>query len=362
MTKAYLRTGLAVASLWIGIGLLNGAQFYFGTRREGAVTIDLRDALVWQTANWFTWAILTPVVVFGATRVPLRRAAGPIAFHVAGSLVVTAAWLFASEALTGLNPGLLKPDRSFLVSYLARLRPSFQFQFNVVVYWGIVLATLVIGNHRRERERERQALQLRERLTAAELHALRLQMQPHFLFNTLHAIGSLIRENDATAALATLEQLSRMLRLTLDAGERSTVPLAQEVDLAKLYADIQMTRFGEYLNFVFDVPADALDVPVPSLLLQPLVENAVRHGVSQRADAGEVIVAATITRGLLQLTVRDNGPGLQASGNVQGGLGLSITRGRLALLYGDAARITIANHVDGGAIVTVVLPVAGAAP
>ena len=323
---------------------------------------DLRDALTWQTATWFTWALLTPIVVAGALRVPLRRAPGPIAFHVAGSLLTTAAWLLVSEMLSGLNPRISGLDRPFIDRYLARLTPSFQFQFDVLIYWGIVLATQTIDNRRRERERERQAIELRERLAAAELHALRLQMQPHFLFNTLHAIGSLIRENDATAALATLEQLSRMLRMTLDSGGRHTVPLAQEVELARLYAEIQATRFGEYLTFVFDVPAETHDVPVPSLLLQPLVENAVRHGTSSRTEPGEIIVTASIESGRLRLTVRDNGPGVQESREASGGLGLSITRGRLALLYGSDGSLTLANHPVGGAIVTVTLPIVESRP
>jgi signal transduction histidine kinase len=363
VTKAHLRTGLAVAGLWIGLGLVNGAQFYLGTRREGVPAVDLRDALLWQTAMWFTWAALTPFVVAAATRVPLRRAPGPIMFHVVASLLATAAWLLVSEALSGLNPRMPPAaDRAFLARFAARLVPSFQFQINVLVYWGIVLSTQIISTRRRERERDRLAMELREKLTAAELHALRLQMQPHFLFNTLHAVGSLIRENDAPTALATLEQLSRMLRMTLDSGERQTVPLSHELELARLYADIQTTRFAECLTFVFDAPPEVLDVPVPSLLLQPLVENAVRHGVSKRPDLGEVVVTARIDGRHLRLTVRDNGPGVATANVAPSGRGLSITRGRLALLYGEAGRLTLANQPEGGAIATVTLPLAAAAP
>jgi two-component system, LytTR family, sensor kinase len=210
----------------------------------------------------------------------------------------------------------------------------------------------------RYREREIRAAQLQAQLSDAKLLALKSQLQPHFLFNTLHSISSLMLR-DVQSADTMIARLSDLLRMSLEDEGQHLISLKRELDFTQAYLDIEKIRFGERLTVVFNVPPEALDVLVPHLLLQPLVENSIKHGISKRSAAGEIIVGARLNRGTLDLMVRDNGSGNTkpgVPGALDSGLGLKGTRERLRTLYGDDQRLDINFLAEGAVEVTISLP------
>jgi sensor histidine kinase YesM len=196
------------------------------------------------------------------------------------------------------------------------------------------------------KDRERVALE--GQLALAELKALRMQLQPHFLFNTLHAIGVLIH-SDPKAAHVMLTRLAELLRLSLDTASEPELPLEVELAFVEKYLAIQRARFGDRLTVRYALEPDAMRGLVPTLVMQPLVENALEHGVAPHARPGVIEIAVSRTADVLTIRVRDNGDGLsEGEGLLRSGVGLANTRGRLRQLYGDRSRLTLANAVGGG--------------
>lgn len=219
--------------------------------------------------------------------------------------------------------------------------------------------------HRRYRERERVTLQLETKLARAQLEALKIQLQPHFLFNTLNTISALLHR-DAEAADRVLSRLGDLLRLSLQHSGKQEVMLRQELEFLERYLEIQQTRFQDRLTVRFDTDPEVLDALVPTLVLQPLVENAVRHAIEPRAARGHLDIRARRRDGRLRLEVADDGPGLGPAGpgDINGagipstgsGIGLANTRARLEQLYGKGHRFTLANAPAGGLVVTLEIP------
>jgi LytS/YehU family sensor histidine kinase len=232
---------------------------------------------------------------------------------------------------------------------------------DVILYVATAAAALALAYGRESRERELRAARLQTQLAEAQLHALGAQLQPHFLFNTLNAISALVR-HEPKRAEQLIARLSELLREMLDNGDRAEVTLGEELAFLEKYVDIQEARFGPRLRVAFEVAPAALDARVPRLVLQPLVENAIRHGVSRRTGGGTVTVTASCcgegtdgAGGRLTLTVRDDGVGLAAAG-APDGVGLRTTRARLRQLYGDAQEFTIAPADGGGTVCVVRIP------
>jgi two-component system LytT family sensor kinase len=230
------------------------------------------------------------------------------------------------------------------------------------IYIPIIVIAHAVLYYTRYREREIRAAQLQAQLSDAKLLALKSQLQPHFLFNTLHSISSLMLR-DVQAADTMIARLSDLLRMSLEDEGHHLISLKRELDFTQAYLDIEKIRFGERLTVSFDVPPEALDVAVPHFLLQPLVENSIKHGISKRSTAGEIMVGARLTRGNLNLVVRDNGAGNNQRAGVPGpmdsGIGLRGTRERLRTLYGDDQRLDINFLPDGAVEVTISLPFRG---
>jgi two-component system, LytTR family, sensor kinase len=224
---------------------------------------------------------------------------------------------------------------------------------------GIVVVAQAIEFYRRAQERERQAVALREQLTHAQLDALRSQLHPHFLFNTLNGAATLMH-TDVAAADRMLTQLSDLLRATVAYSGTHEIPLGEELELLERYLGIMRVRFRDRLTVQVDAGAEARQALVPAFLLQPLVENALRHGISAKPGPGRVDVRATRDDGRLRITVTDDGPGL--AGRAGEGVGLTNTRERLAQLYGDAQELRLERSPDGGAQVLVSLPWRAAPP
>jgi two-component sensor histidine kinase len=229
---------------------------------------------------------------------------------------------------------------------------------DIFKYWIVVLGYLGWHYYQAFRERERQAAALSIELAQARLQALRMQINPHFLFNTLNAISALIHENpDAADRMIVL--LSQLLRRTLERSDMQEVPLREELEFLRGYLQIEQMRFPDRLTVMFDVDPNAQDLLVPHLILQPLVENALRHGILPREEAGRIEISARLAgANRLELTVRDNGIGLPATRGTAkgGGIGLPNIRSRLAQLYGDAQHFEIANAAAGGATAFIRIP------
>jgi signal transduction histidine kinase len=230
---------------------------------------------------------------------------------------------------------------------------SAYFLFYLLVFWLVLGIAYALDFYRRYRERELHAAHLEGQLAVAQLQVLKMQLQPHFLFNTLHAISALIHQN-VEVADRMVARLGELLRTTLDSAGIQEVSLRQELAFIEPYLEIEQARLGPRLTIRIEAEASILDARLPNLLLQPLVENAVRHGVAAHAGPGVIEIRACRERDLLKLTIRDNGRGL--SSNYVEGVGVSNTRARLRQLYGAAQRFEMHNHPEGGLLVTVALP------
>jgi two-component system LytT family sensor kinase len=316
--------------------------------------------VVWLTTA-YAWAFLAPFVWWLARRFPIEQKtwARIVGLHLVSSF----GFALIEEVLFALiTPifGLPWFPRNFAATFRAVL--PIDFHLNVIIYWTIVGVQHGVSYYRKFLEREKlsaqlelRATQLESQLTQANLNALKMQLHPHFLFNTLNAIVVLVRQHRTAEADEMLTNLSELLRQTLDGWETQEVPLRREVELINLYLDIQRVRFQDRLTVEMSLSPATLDALVPSLLLQPLVENAIRHGVSKSSAPVRIELKSNLRNSLLEIQVCDDGPGVSAesSGN---GVGLSNTRARLEQLYGERQSLRLDGRAGGGTVATVLLP------
>jgi LytS/YehU family sensor histidine kinase len=227
----------------------------------------------------------------------------------------------------------------------------------VILYASIVAIGYVLESRRRLALQETETARLNELLTRSQLEALRRQIEPHFLFNTLNGIAALVREGRNAAATNMIAGLSDLLRRVLEVSERHEVALGEELEFLQKYLDIQKMRFAERIRLSVDVPEELRTAQVPSLLLQPIVENSIKHGIAKRAHGGRIEIKASRSDGVLMLNVYNDGPALREDNGLSGaGTGIYNIRTRLRSLYGDAFRLTIANQGPSGVGVSVSLP------
>jgi LytS/YehU family sensor histidine kinase len=230
------------------------------------------------------------------------------------------------------------------------------FVLNCIIYWAVLGIGYGIQFYRKYREGVLRASHLETQLVQAQLQALKMQLHPHFLFNTLNAISTLVRKNRNKSATDMIAGLSDLLRLTLESVGVQKVPLKQELDFLETYLEIEQTRFEDRLRIQMDIHPDTLEAFVPNLLLQPLVENAIRHGIAPHSSGGCVEIKARRDEDRLWLQVRDDGPGLPEGDVLNTGVGLVNTRARLERLYGTRHRFSLSNAPTGGAVVTLEIP------
>jgi two-component system, LytTR family, sensor kinase len=223
------------------------------------------------------------------------------------------------------------------------------------IYAAVLGVATTLGYHRRFRERELRAAQLEAQLALAQVQALKMQVHPHFLFNTLHAVTVLIRE-DPAAATRVVTRLGDLLRLTLSRATTAQVSFRRELEILTLYLEIERTRFHDRLEITYDVQPATLGALVPDLILQPLVENAIRHGVSPNAGTGRIDVRSRRDGDWLMLEIRDNGAGLAEGRTRPDGIGLTTTRARLERLYGNRQELTLDNLAEGGCVARIRIP------
>ena len=339
--------------LWSAVSLLFAVQ---------AVTHERTDALhvlLTNAASFAPCAIFTPLIVWTSLR--YRPDAGGARRAAIAQGLALATFLIVGGAMMGWFEWAL-PWRPAGAGVGVAMREAITryFAINMLLYAVVAAAAMTWGYAREARERSVRAARLQAQLAEAQLHALGAQLQPHFLFNTLHVISALVRP-DPRRAEQLIARLSELLREMLDSGDRVEVPLREELRFLEKYADIQEARFGPRLRVLFEISGDALDVAVPRLVLQPLVENAVRHGLAPRSAAGQVIVRASCALGRLHLAVEDDGVGVPPGGPSRSCVGLGTTRARLEQLHGAAASFSILPAPGGGTICTIELPCAARA-
>lgn len=262
----------------------------------------------------------------------------------------------AGASLAGTNGFSPPPAMKFVRPSLLQ-RAAFKTQFIVPVYWCIVCVCWGLNHLQDSRERERRALELEARLAEANLRVLKMQLQPHFLFNALNAIASLIHE-DPDAADDMIGALSQFLRMNLEASAENEVALERELEFVDGYLHIQQARFGERLRFERDIESAARNAMVPPFILQPLLENSIRHGIESRESGGTVTLRARRSAEKLHLEVADDGGGFRDGEllNRSDGLGLSNTKARLQALYGEQHQLLLTQNRPNGACVTIEIP------
>lgn len=305
--------------------------------------------LPYGLSSWYPWVLLTPGMLWLSQRFRFQRGSvllacgvhfvsGPI-FGSAKSLVR----VFAMTELMGLNVGV----QSIGVGTVS---------IEAFTYWVFVAAYNGLLYYRRYREREIRTSQLETRLAQAQLQVLKMQLHPHFLFNTLHAISTLM-QRDIDTADRMVSRLSELLRLSFDNVELQEVSLRRELDFLDLYLDIERIRFGDRLQIEKEIAPETLDALVPNLILQPITENAVNHGISRIASTGRIMLRAAKQDGMLRVEVCDNGPGFAEDAAADPSrVGLANTRARLEYLYGAQGRIVFEAPSEGGTIVRLLIP------
>lgn len=307
-------------------------------------------------AQWWGWGLMAPLIVMADRRLPFsgkefgRRAVA----HIPISLVCTAVYVYVFFVLRVLIGSLKWPDLQF--GKILR-GGSGWFVWSLLIYWLIVGILQAYRYYERYLGSELRAERLEKSYSLARLNALRMQLDPHFLFNALNTISSHV-ERDPRLTRNMIEHLGDLLRMSLETKDRQEVPLAEELAFLDHYLEIQKIRFGDQLEVVIDVAPEVRYASVPSLFLQPLVENAIRHGISRRVSGGTVRVMARGVEDRLVVTIEDDGVGLPPAWSIDhsGGLGLSVTRERMAGLYPGEHVFAVRRRTEGGTAVEIQLP------
>jgi len=355
LISRFLPRAAGLAVFWTLVGLAFASQFYLSSTLLGR-SITWGQAISYSLGDWYVWAFLSVPILMLARRFPPEggapwRTAG---IHLVAALVASLVYVVVRSLVGQVHSLLIDEPVTFAEIFRPLLVKTFP--FNLLVYGVIISISHAIDYYRKYHERTVHTLELEKHLAEARLQALLRQLKPHFLFNTLNGIASLMH-SDVDAADRMLVRLGELLRLTMSHPGQPLTRLRDEIAFIEKYLEIERIRFRDRLAVAYEIEPAALDAEVPSLLLQPLVENAIRHGIEPHARAGRLVLTARRTPGFLELEVRDNGAGQPAGGFTRVGIGIGNTRARLTELYGAQHRFELANHPDGGLVVRVILPV-----
>jgi len=350
MTKWLGRSALAVAG-WTAIGFIFALP---GLAGGGA----WRGSLLGPLAQWWSWGLLAPLILAADRRLPLSGKQLPkrLAAHLLFSLLFTTIYIHvfaAARAIVGVGTWDAVLDVKTLTGALRGM-----FLWSWLIYWLIVGAWQAYQYYGRYLAGELRMERLEKQFTEARLNALRMQLDPHFLFNALNTISSQVERNPKLAR-GMIEHLGDLLRLSLENRDRRDIPLAEELAFLDHYLAIQKIRFGDRLQIEIRISPEVQYAAVPSLFIQPLVENAIRHGISGRASGGRVIVSAERAGEQLRIRVLDDGVGLPPGWTLErcAGLGLSVTRDRITGLHADGASyFAVGPRAGGGTEAEVRLP------
>ena len=355
---------------WLMIGLSFTFNYYFFAEHYVAIfkkPPTLIQMLVWELPYWLLWAGLAPLIFWLAQRFPIDRDRwfNNSFLHISACVTLS----IAHRAIYLIIGWLLHVAAYKELTSIPQLYSSdilFNLPTGFMSYGTIFLVSYVINYYRRHQEEGLKISRLKAELieaqlqvTEAQLQALKMQIHPHFLFNTLNSISALLDE-DVDAADQMLARLGDLLRMTLENSGAQEVTLQEELEFLRCYLEIEQVRFHDRLTVNMKIEPDTLEAHVPNLILQPIVENAVRHGIVSRIAPGQIEISAKRSGSALQLQVRDNGPGLHcgeaSSGRIKEGLGLANTRARLEQLYRAAHRFEISDAPEGGLQVTLEVP------
>src|SRR5262245_1842994 len=344
---------------WTLIGLVFAAVSYGVALSQNDKRFGIAASLRLNLVLFYLWGVFSPIILRFCRRfrVEFRRLSiRNLMVHVPAIVLFAAVHETLLLAILWFIRPSARSELPTIADYYAR-------HFGYGFYIDLIIASLiVIGAHALLyyddfRASELQQSSLKTQLAQAQLHALKMQLHPHFLFNTLHSISSLVLE-DPPKANSMIARLGDFLRLTLENSDQQLVSLKQETEFLRSYLEIEQVRFGERLTVSFQLEPQTLSAHVPHLILQPVVENAIQHAIAPRAARGQINIEAKRIDSLLRLEVRDNGPGITSNGGLlrKKGLGLNNVRTRLHQIYGSAFRFELTNARDGGVTVVMEIP------
>ena len=349
------------------LGVLVSAQHWAVMQLDNVPTDwkTVGHALLKELPFWYLWVLLAPIVVIAVRKVPLIR--GRLTWAIPAHVLIALITVLIHGALQLFiyrETGFPTQPGSFWSVFRSAI--LFRVTLGLLGYTLLFAVVMAAEYYDRFRERERAAATLSVQLAEARLAALRMQLNPHFLFNTLNTVAMQVRRGDHTDAVRMLAGLSDILRHVLEDSPPQEVTVRQELAFIDRYLAIERSRFGDRLRVTVNVQPDSLDALVPNLILQPLVENAIRHGIGKRAAAGKLDIRVSRQGEMLQLLVRDDGPGLDDEADSvtpatgiplsSGGIGLRNTASRLQALYGTEGRFALESPPEGGAVARVTLP------
>jgi signal transduction histidine kinase len=354
-----------IRPLWIfgvatALTFFSASQAFYYVATFGDKPAPFAVLFALNLGYWYSWACLAPGILWLSRRFPLDRHSWRLSLpvHVAGVFVATTLHILMAVATRMATYWAISESTD---SWRIELQRMFflHFDWEMMTYWAIVGLSHALAYHREAQTRALKASQLETRLVEAQLQSLQRQLQPHFLFNTLNTISALMHR-DVEAADAMIARISDLLRISLQTVGVQEVSLKEELDFLSKYLEIEQTRFRDRLTVVFDVSPDTFDALVPNLILQPLVENAIKHGIGPRPAPGTITIRSRRISGMLELTVQDNGVGLSAArlSDFNRGVGLSNTRSRLEHLYGSLHRFEFRQPSEGGLLVLIAIPLA----
>ncbi len=334
---------------WTAIGLSFAFQFYISSAKAG-LEVTWQQAVSYALGDWYVFALLSMPVIRLARRFRFESGAWSrsLLVHLAASVIFSLAYMVLRAWV-----GQWQSDARFAEAFLPLLVKTWH--FNLLIYWVIVAVSQAFDYYRKYRERELSAAELEKQLAQARLQTLQMQLNPHFIFNTLNAISALMHQ-DVELADKMLVQLSDLLRAALENSDFHEVSLRQELEFLNRYLEIERIRFGSRLTVQMRVSPETLEAQVPNLVLQPLIENAIRHGIAPHAKPGHIAVNADRANNTLILEVSDNGEGPVNLEKIEEGIGLSNTRARLQTLYNGAHNLELSNAPGGGFSVKLTIP------
>jgi two-component system, LytTR family, sensor kinase len=359
------RIGRLLERRWFRLAAIWGAWTLVGLFFTSQILVSsaymekrppLGKVLFMQVSICYLWALATPLVWYLARRYCIERQnwGSRILFHALGGLTLVG--LMSSIHFLMFMPFFGRTSE--ITAFKDFQYVFFNLDRQLSIYWLLILMSHVLNYYNSYRKGRLQAAQLRTELVQAQLEALKMQVHPHFLFNTLHSISALLNK-DVGAARSMIMRLGDFLRMTLENAGAQEIPLQQEMEFLNGYLEIERVRFQDRLTTLVNVDPLMLDVPVPNLILQPIVENAMRHAIATHSDCGRIEITVASRNGALRIQVKDNGPGLSLEQNetlLRKGLGLANTRARLERLYGADHLLELTNDPAGGLIVTLEIP------
>jgi signal transduction histidine kinase len=349
-----LLRGSTWVALWSLVGLAIASEIYLSSNFLGR-SVTWGEAISDSLEDWYVYGVLSLPVVWLARRFPPERGSRWLTagVHLAAALLFSISYILVRTLVGEADSWIAGEGASFAEIFHPLLVRTFP--FNLLVYGVILSVSHALDYYRKYHERTVQTLELEKHLTEARLQALLHQLKPHFLFNTLNGIASLMH-TDVDAADRMLVRLSELLRITMSHTGAPQTTLREEVAFLERYLDIEKIRFRNRLDVVIAIDDAAIDAQVPSLILQPMVENAMRHGVEPHAKMGRIELRGAVRDGNLVLTVADNGAGISEEGLKREGIGVANTRARLMELYGDRQKFELVNGPEGGLCVRITIP------